>query len=148
MSKEDLPDSVVLIPTGALLYLVGEIERFKAQIASHDRRITEIAARQDEDCDRLAHDIALDRQRISHLEDPTSREPTPTEKAHLQKIEKHLRESPRNAASFAEIRGLLGVSPGRVSQLIKKMDPQRFEVHRSSRDHKARILILKRRSTL
>lgn len=148
MPKEDLPDSVVLIPTGALLYLVGELERLKVQIASQDNRITEIASRQDEDCDRLAHDIALDRQRISELEDPACREPTPTEKAHLQKIEKHLRESPRHTASFAEIRGLLGVSPGRVSQLVKKMDPQKFEVHRSARDHKARILILKRRPTL
>ena len=146
--SEDLPDSVVMLPAGAILYLVSELERLKVQIASQDNRITEIAARQDEDCDRLARDIALDRQRISHLEDPTSREPTQTEQAHLQKIEKHLKESPRHAASFAEIRGLLGVSPGRVSQLVKKMDPQRFEVHRSARDHKARMLILKRRPTL
>ena len=146
--SEDLHDSVVMLPAGAILYLVSELERLKVQIESQDRRITEIAAQKDEDCERLAHDIALDRQRISHLEDPTSREPTPKEQAHLQKIEKHLRESPRHAASFTEIRGLLGVSPGRVSQLIKKMDPQRFEVHRSSRDHKARILILKRRPTL
>ena len=146
--SEDLPDSIVMLPAGAILYLVSELERLKVQIESHDRRITEIAAQQDEDCDRLARDIAQDRKRISHLEDPTSREPSPTEQSHLQKIEKHLRESPRHAASFAEIRGLLGVSPGRVSQLVKKMDPQRFEVHRSARDHKARILILKRRSTL
>ena len=148
MSEEELPEPIVLVPVGALLYLVGELERLKVQIASQDCRITEIAVQQDEDCERLAHDIALDRQRISHLEDPASRDPTPTEQAHLQKIEKHLRESPRHAASFAEIRGLLGVSPGRVSQLVKKMDPQRFEVHRSARDHKARILILKRRPTL
>ena len=146
--SEELPEPVVLVPVGALLYLVGELERLNVQIASQDSRIIELAAQQDEDCDRLAHDIALDRQRISHLEDPTSRDPTPTEQAHLQKIEKHLRESPRHAASFAEIRGLLGVSPGRVSQLVKKLDPQRFEVHRSARDHKARILILKRRPTL
>ena len=146
--SEELPEPVVLVPVGALLYLVGELERLNVQIASHDSRIIELAAQQDEDCDRLAHDIALDRQRISHLEDPASRDPTPTEQAHLQKIERHLRESPRHTASFAEIRGLLGVSPGRVSQLVKKMDPQRFEVHRSARDHKARILILKRRPTL
>jgi hypothetical protein len=146
--SEDIPDSIVMLPVGAILYLVSELERLNVQIASQDSRIIELAAQQDEDCDRLAHDIALDRQRISHLEDPASRDPTPTEQAHLQKIEKHLRESPRHAASFAEIRGLLGVSPGRVSQLVKKLDPQRFEVHQSSRDHKARILILKRRATL
>lgn len=108
--SEDLPDSAVMLPAGAILYLVSELERLKVQVESQDRRITEIAAQQDEDCDRLARDIAQDRKRISHLEDPTSREPSPTEQSHLQKIEKHLRESPRHAASFAEIRGLLGVS--------------------------------------
>jgi len=77
MSKEDLPDSVVLIPTGALLYLVGEIERLKVQIESHDRRITELAAQQDEDCDRLARDIAYDRQRLAKLE--TLPDPTPSQ---------------------------------------------------------------------
>ena len=104
MSKEDLPEPIVLVPAGALLYLVSELERLNVQITSQDSRIIELAAQQDEDCDRLAHDIALDRQRISHLEDPASRDPTPTEQAHLQKIEKHLRESPRYAASFVEIR--------------------------------------------
>jgi hypothetical protein len=57
----------VLVPAGALLYLVSELERLKVQIASLDRRITEIAVRQDEDCDRLARDIAYDRQRLAKL---------------------------------------------------------------------------------
>ena len=68
MSEENLPDSVVLIPTGALLYLVGEIERLKVQVTLHDSRIVEIASRQDEDCYRLARDIAYDRQRLARLE--------------------------------------------------------------------------------
>ena len=65
--SEDLPESVVVLPAGAILYLVSELERLKVQIESQDRRITEIAAQQDEDCDRLARDIAQDRKRISHL---------------------------------------------------------------------------------
>jgi hypothetical protein len=130
------------------LYLVSELECLKRQLESQESRIKEIAARQDEDCLRLATDIAYDRRRISRLEDPGSKDPTLTEVAHLQKIEKHLRDSPRHAASFAEIRGVLGVSPGRVSQLIRKLDQQKFEVRRSARDHKARILILKRRPLL
>jgi len=145
---EDLPGSVVVLPAGAILYLVNELERLKAQLESQQSRIKEIAARQDEDCLRLAKDIAYDRRRLSKLEDPGSREPTPTEVAHLERIEKHLRDSPRHAASFAEIRGILGVSPGRVSQLIRKLDQQKFEVRRSARNHKARILILKRRPML
>lgn len=78
MSEEDLPEPVVLVPAGALLYLVGELERLKVQIASQDRRIVEIAARQDEDCDRLARDIAYDRQRLAKLE-------TPADPTHSQK---------------------------------------------------------------
>lgn len=76
--SEDLPDSVVMLPAGAILYLVSELERLKVQIESQDRRITEIAARQDEDCDRLARDIAYDRQRLARLEAPP--DPTPSQK--------------------------------------------------------------------
>lgn len=42
--SEDLPDSVVMLPAGAILYLVSELERLKVQVESQDRRITEIAA--------------------------------------------------------------------------------------------------------
>ena len=74
---EDLPDSIVMLPIGAILYLVSELERLKVQIESQDRRITELAAQQDEDCDRLARDIAYDRQRLAKLE--TLPDPTPSQ---------------------------------------------------------------------
>ena len=76
--SEDLPDSVVMLPAGAILYLVSELERLKVQVESQDRRITEIAAQQDEDCDRLGRDIAYDRQRLARLE--ASSDPTPSQK--------------------------------------------------------------------
>ena len=76
--SEDLPNSVVMLPAGAVLYLVSEIERLKVQVASQDDRITEIASRQDEDCERLARDIAYDRQRLAKLE--TLPDPTPSQK--------------------------------------------------------------------
>jgi hypothetical protein len=76
--SEELPDSVLMLPTGAVLYLVSEIERMKVQVASLDRRITELASRQDEDCDRLGRDIAYDRQRLARLEAPD--DPTPSQK--------------------------------------------------------------------
>jgi hypothetical protein len=67
---EDLPGSVVVLPTGAILYLVSEMERLKAQLESQEGRIAEIIARQDEDCLRLATDIAYDRRRISSITIP------------------------------------------------------------------------------
>ena len=76
--SEDLPDSIVMLPAGAILYLVSELERLKVQIESHDRRITEIAAQLDEDYERLARDIAYDRQRLARLE--ASPDPTPSQK--------------------------------------------------------------------
>ena len=48
------------------------------QVESQDRRITEIAARQDEDCERIGRDIAYDRQRLARLEAPS--DPTPSQK--------------------------------------------------------------------
>ena len=78
MSEENLPDSIVLIPTGALLFLVSELQRLKAQVETYDARITEIVARQEDDCYRLARDIAYDRRRLAKLEAPP--DPTPSQK--------------------------------------------------------------------
>jgi hypothetical protein len=78
MSEEDIHDSVIMLPAGAILYLVSELERLKWQVESHDNRIAGIATRQDEDCDRLARDIAYDRQRLAKLETPP--DPTPSQK--------------------------------------------------------------------
>jgi len=127
-------------PAANEVRLLGEIRALKSELQGlRDQWDSELA--------RIFREMALDRQRITRLEHPEDGEPTNTELAHLQKIEKHLQASPRHAASFAEIRGLLGVSPGRVSQLVKKLDLQRFEVKRSASDHKARVLVLKRRSS-
>ena len=81
--SEDLPDSIVMLPAGAILYLVSELERLKVQIESQDRRITEIAARQDEDCDRLARDIAYDRQRLAKLETPPDLMPSQKDRSEI-----------------------------------------------------------------
>jgi DNA-directed RNA polymerase specialized sigma subunit len=123
-----------------------ETEELRAEIAALRIELEDLRGQRDTDLERVLREIAYDRQRLARLEHPEDREPTPTELAHLQRIEKHLKDSSRHAASFAEIRGLLGVSPGRVSQLVRKLDPQRFEVKRSAADHKARVLVLRRSS--
>jgi len=123
-------------------------EELRAEVAALSLELETLRQKWDGDLDRVLREIAYDRQRLARLEHPKDREPPPTELAHLQRIEKHLKDSSRHAASFAELRGLLGVSPGRVSQLVRKLDPQRFEVKRSAVDHKARVLVLKRRSSL
>jgi DNA-binding MarR family transcriptional regulator len=126
----------------------NETEDLRAEVATLRSELETLRQKWDADLDRVLREIAYDRQRLSKLEHPEDRDPTPTELAHLQRIEKHLKDSSRHAASFAELRGLLGVSPGRVSQLVKKLDSQRFEVKRSASDHKARVLVLKGRLSL
>jgi DNA-binding MarR family transcriptional regulator len=123
-------------------------EQLLAEIAALTIELEDLRRQWEADLDRVLREIAYDRQRLAKLEHPEERELTPTELAHLQRIEKHLKDSSRHAASFAELRGLLGVSPGRVSQLVKKLDPQRFEVKRSASDHKARVLVLKGKLSL
>jgi hypothetical protein len=120
-------------------------DELKEEIDALRNELESLRQLRETDREDILREIALDRQRIARLEHPDDQDPTPTELAHLQRIEKHLRDSSRHAASFAEIRGILGVSPGRVSQLVRKLDPQKFEIKRSSADHKARILVLKRR---
>ena len=139
MSKEDLPDSVVLIPTGALLYLVSEIERLKVQIASQDRRITEIAAQQDEDCERLARDIAYDRQRLARLEAPS--DPTPTQKDRGE-ILRALLVANSGKMPEKEARQKMRLSKSQFSQLLASIKDC-VELKPYHLDKRQKILVLK-----
>ena len=53
------------------------------QVESQDRRITEIAARQDEDCYRLARDIAYDRKRLTKLETQPDHTPSQRDRSEI-----------------------------------------------------------------
>jgi hypothetical protein len=139
MPEENLPDSVVLIPTGALLYLVGEIERLKVQVVSHDNRIVEIAARQDEDCFRLARDIAYDRQRLARLEAPP--DPTPSQK-NRGEILKALLAANGGKMPVKEARRKMSLSKAQFSQLLASIDGG-IEHKPYHLDKRQKILVLK-----
>ena len=116
--SEDLPESVVVLPAGAILYLVSELERLKVQIESQDRRITEIAAQQDEDCDRLGCDIAYDRQRLARLE--ASSDPTPSQKDRGE-ILRALLAANGGKMPEKEARQKMHLSKSQFSQLLAAM---------------------------
>ena len=139
MPEENLPDSVVLIPTGALLYLVSEIERLKVQVASHDNMIVEIAARQDEDCFRLARDIAYDRQRLAKLEAPA--DPTPSQKDRGE-ILRALLAANGGKMPLKELRQKMRLSKAQFSQLLASIDSG-IEQKPYHLDRRQKILILK-----
>lgn len=137
--SEDLPDSVVMLPADAILYLVSELERLKVQIESQDRRITEIAAQQDEDCERLARDIAYDRQRLAKLE--TLPDPTPSQKDRSE-ILRALLAANGGKMPEKEARQKMRLSKSQFSQLLASM--QGFVEKKTYHlDKRQKILILK-----
>ena len=137
--SEDLPDSVVMLPAGAILYLVSELERLKVQIESQDRRITEIAAQLDEDYERLARDIAYDRQRLARLE--ASSDPTPSQKDRGE-ILRALLAANGGKMPEKEARQKMHLSKSQFSQLLAAMQDH-IEVKPYSIDKRKKIIMLK-----
>ena len=137
--SEDLPDSLVVLPAGAILYLVLEIERLKVQVESQDRRIKEIAVRQDEDCDRLARDIAYDRQRLAKLE--TLPDPTPSQKDRGE-ILRALLAAHGGKMPEKEARQKMRLSKSQFSQLLATIKDY-VELKPYHLDKRQKILLLK-----
>ena len=137
--SEDPPGSVVMLPAGAVLYLVAEIERLKVQVGSMDRRITELSARQDEDCERIARDIAYDRQRLARLEAPEA--PTPSQKDRGE-ILRALLAAYGGKMPEKEARQKMRLSKSQFSQLLAAMKDS-VESKPSRLDKRNKILVLK-----
>ena len=136
---DELPDSVVLIPTGALLYLFGELLRLRTQVASHESSIEEIVARQDEDCYRLARDIAYDRRRLTKLEAPP--DPTPSQKDRGE-ILKALLAANGGKMPVKQARQKMHLSKAQFSQLLASMDGG-IDLKPYHLDRRQKILILR-----
>lgn len=136
---DELPDSVVLIPTGALLYLFGELLRLRTQVASHESSIEEIVARQDEDCYRLARDIAYDRRRLTKLEAPP--DPTPSQKDRGE-ILRALLAANGGKMPIKQARLKMHLSKAQFSQLLASMDGS-IDLKPYHLDRRQKILILR-----
>jgi hypothetical protein len=139
MSKEELPDSVVLIPAGALLFLVGEVEHLKTHVAFLDRKVTEIQAQQDADCERLARDIAYDRQRLAKLEQPP--DPTPSQKDRGD-ILRALLAANAGKMLVKDARHKMRLSRSQFSQLLASLNSE-IEMKPYHLDKRQRVLVLK-----
>jgi hypothetical protein len=139
MPEEELSDSVVVIPAGALLFLTGEIERLKTHIVFLERKITALELRQDEDCDRIARDIAYDRQRITRLEEPP--DPTPSQKDRGE-ILRALLAANGGKLLVKEARRKMRLSKAQFSQLLASMKDS-VEIKPYHLDKRQRLLMLK-----
>lgn len=125
--QEDQP-SLVVVPVDVLQSLLQEVQQLRDKVKS-------LEGRQDQDFERLAIDIAHDRQRIAKLESTEPKEPSQKVAAHLEEIAKAIlaREMQyKNSGqkwdymAFWEVEELLGLSHRRVSQLadIARNDPR------------------------
>jgi len=137
--SEELPDSVVMLPAGAILYLVSEIERLKVQVASQDRRIAEIAVQQDEDCERIGRDIAFDRQRLARLEAPAELTPSQKDRGEILRalLVAHGGKMPEK-----EARQKMRLSKSQFSQLLASIKDH-IELKPYHLDKRQKILLLK-----
>lgn len=77
-----------------------------------------LRATQEADIERLALDIALDRQRLARLENPI-KEPGKTEISRADKIERYLSSRPDHRANFETLRGHLQIDNVRLNEAIK-----------------------------
>lgn len=139
ISEEDLSDSLVLIQAGALQSLVNELESLKAKISSLDSRIANIAVRQDEDCERLARDIAYDRRRLARLEAPP--DPIPSQKDRGE-ILKALLVAHGGKMPVKEARKKMHLSKAQFSQLLASIEDG-IESKPYHLDRRQKILVLK-----
>ena len=116
-----------------------EIERLKAHVESLDRKITDLAALQDEDCERIARDIAYDRQRLARLEMPE--DPTPSQKDRGE-ILRALLAAYGGKMAEKEARQKMRLSKSQFSQLLASMKDF-VGSKQSSLDKRQKILVLK-----
>jgi hypothetical protein len=137
--SEDLPDSVVLMPTGAILCLVNEIRWMKVQLSLMETKIAEIVARQDDDCYRLAKEIAYDRRRLVKLEAPP--DPTPSQKDRGE-ILRALLAANGGKMPLKDARQKMHLSKAQFSQLLESMDGG-IEQKPYHLDKRQKILMLK-----
>jgi hypothetical protein len=123
-------DHVVVVPVDVLQSLLQEVQQLREEVKA-------LESRQDQEYERLAIDIAHDRQRITKLETPPETEP----KEYSSKVTRHLAEIEKallareqqckntgqkwDYMAFWEVEELLGLSHRRVSQLadIARNDP-------------------------
>ncbi len=136
---ENLPCSVMIIPTEVLLCLAGELQRQKDQIEHLEQRIVQTIARQDEDYERLAKEIASDRRRLAKLEKPP--DPTSSQKDRGD-ILRALLAANSGKMPEKEARQKMHLSKSQFSQLLVAMS-ESIEQKASRLDRRQKILILK-----
>ena len=144
LTSSQLQDLVTQAVEKAIQPLQDEVEALKVTVTRQGAEIAALESTEEQDVDRLALDIAYDRQRISHLEHPT-RDPGKTEISRAEKIEKYLASRPDHRATFETLKGHLGVDKDRLKEAIKTLmtaSPGRYGIIHAPGDKRKRTLVM------
>ena len=129
----------------AIQPLQDEVQSLKDTIASLENKVSALTTTQEQEVNRLAVDIAFDRQRIAKLEHA----PGPANEDRIEKLKDYLTAKKdaglRPEASFTEARAYLEVSRSQFSQLISKLDPRDFVISPHPLNYKAKMIGLARK---
>jgi len=112
------------------LRLKEHIERLEAQIMA-------LEARQLDDTARLAREIALDRQRLTKLENRPIKESAPL----IDELYSHMRSVGLKQTTFSGAAKILKRSKGRINQLHPLLAMDKRFIIIQSESHKQRLLI-------
>ena len=114
-------------------------------VANLESKVLALTTTQEQEVNRLAVDIAFDRQRIAKLEHA----PGPANEDRIEKLKDYLTAKKdaglRPEASFTEARAYLEVSRSQFSQLISKLDPRDFVISPHPLNYKAKMIGLARK---
>lgn len=137
--------SIVIVPADSLKELLKEIQSLKAHVASQEKMIAELENQQLQDVERLALDIAHDRQRICRIEQKSLIDyapPTGTKTAtRIAKINEILLA--RGPTSLKELGRALGLDKAGMTRLLSKLDKRRYELYCRRGDARQKVLRLK-----
>jgi len=137
--------SIVIVPVDSLKDLLDEIQSLKAHVASQKKMITELENQQLQDVERLALDIAHDRQRICRIEQKSLTDYAPPKgiktASRIAKINEILLA--RGPTSLKELGRILRLDKAAMTRLLSKLDKRRYELYCRRGDGRQKVLRLK-----
>jgi hypothetical protein len=136
---------IVIVPADSLKELLDEIQSLKSHVASQEIMIAELENQQLQDVERLALDIAHDRQRICRIEQKSLTDYAPPKgiktETRMAKINEILLA--RGPTPLKELGRILGLDKPAMTRLVSKLDKRRYELYSRRGDGRQKVLRLK-----
>jgi hypothetical protein len=136
---------IVIVPADSLKDLLDEIQKLKVHVACQEKMIAGLESQQLQDVERLALDIAHDRQRICRIEQKSLIDYSPPNgtktETRIAKINEILQA--RGPTPLKELGRILGLDKAAMTRLMSKLDKRRYELYCRRGDARQKVLRLK-----